>query len=300
MSLFAQKILHTVFYGNLFYGLCVAASAAETFALLNRPMIHPEFYGILFCATAIFYNYPYARIGTSHNPRGEWMIRNRKFIGQMQIALFIVLLILLMSQVEQYREAVKNLEIWQCATAGFFILLGTLYYGLNIATARYNLRSIGILKPLVIGTVWAGVTVIYPVLYDAAIHQTSADFSLTAKILFVKTMVFIALLAIMFDIKDYPADSRNRLKTIVVRWGLRRTLFRVIIPSAVVLLVGLTLMALYRDLNPMRFALLAFPILMLIPTGYSLTRRRTLLFYLVAIDGLILVKAVFGILASGF
>lgn len=300
MKPFAQKILHTVFYGNLFYGLCVVASAAETLALLTRPLHYPAFYGILFCATVIFYNYPYARIGTSHNPRGEWMIRNRKLIGRMQIALLIVLLALLIIQAKQYREVLNNIEFWEWATAAVFVLLGFLYYGLNIATVRYNLRSIGILKPLVIGMVWAGITVVYPVLYDAAINHTPAGFSLTTKVLFIKTTIFIALLAIMFDIKDYPADSRNRLKTIVVRWGLRRTLFRVIIPSSVVLLVGLTLMAFYRDLNPVRFALLAFPILMLIPTGYSLTRRRTLLFYLIAIDGLILLKAVFGILASGF
>jgi hypothetical protein len=38
----------------------------------------------------------------------------------------------------------------------------------------------------------------------------------------------------MFDIKDYAADHNHQLKTFVVRYGLRKTIFYILIPLTLV------------------------------------------------------------------
>jgi 4-hydroxybenzoate polyprenyltransferase len=297
-----KRWIEAFFYANFFYGLCVVASAVETLRLVGLPWQFTELYILLFAATVLFYNYPYARLETARksNARAIWHVRHRKKLRFLQVVLTLLIAFLSIRFLMENMDQLEVLSAQQILLAIAIPLLGLLYYGLNVSRARYNLRSIGLLKPFIIGLVWAGVTVVYPELYVCIVSGQPVTLDTQSVILFTKTVLFIALLAMMFDIKDYSADSRNRLQTIVVRVGLRRTLFRVILPSAVVILLSLTFAAVVRDFGLVRTILFVIPVLALFPAAYSLRKRRSLLFYLAAIDGIILLKAVCGIAASYF
>lgn len=48
-------------YGNYFLGICAAAKALETVALLGLPGGQAWLLGFVFCGTVLFYTYPYVR-----------------------------------------------------------------------------------------------------------------------------------------------------------------------------------------------------------------------------------------------
>jgi 4-hydroxybenzoate polyprenyltransferase len=135
----------------------------------------------------------------------------------------------------------------------------------------------------------------YPVLYHHTANQIDLQITLELVLLFIKNFIFITVLAIMFDIKDYAADNNQQLKTFVVRIGLRKTIFAIIIPLTV---VGFTISILYewqQQFSTFRMILnsLIFPLILLV--AYTLHNRKSILFYLIVIDGLMLVKAICGI-----
>ncbi len=109
--------------------------------------------------------------------------------------------------------------------------------------------------------------------------------------------MFITMLCILFDIKDYAADHNEELKTFVVRYGLRKTLFFIIIPLT---LVGWGVFLMYgisHSFPPLRMVINTIPFILLIIVTYHMHRRKSILYYLAIIDGLMLIKAVCGIAA---
>ncbi|TXE07323.1 hypothetical protein ES711_11160 [Gelidibacter salicanalis] len=79
-----------------------------------------------------------------------------------------------------------------------------------------NLRNIGGIKVYVIGVVWAGVTVLLPVLNDGAAF--SMDVWLTA----FQRFLLVMLLMLPFEIRDLQYDSL-RLATIPQKIGIKNT-----------------------------------------------------------------------------
>ena len=108
--------------------------------------------------------------------------------------------------------------------------------------------------------------------------------------------MFIAVLGIMFDIKDYAADHNRRLKTFVVQVGLRKTLFYIILPLSLIGFISFELYALLFRFNWVRIFFNTIPFILLLIVGYSMHQRRSIMYYLVIIDGIILIKAICGIL----
>ena len=108
--------------------------------------------------------------------------------------------------------------------------------------------------------------------------------------------MYITMLCVMFDIKDYAADHNKQLKTFVVLYGLRKTIFYFIIPLSLVGLGTFVLFAVLRDFPVLRILINTVPFILLIIVAYSMHRRKSILYYLAIIDGLMLVKAVCGII----
>jgi hypothetical protein len=101
----------------------------------------------------------------------------------------------------------------------------------------------------------------------------------------------------MFDIKDYASDSGSRLNTFVVKFGLRKTIFFIILPLCIVGLGTFVFYGITKHFHPIKITLNVFPFLLLILTAYSLYSRRSLLYYLAVVDGLMLVKGICGTVA---
>ena len=175
-----------------------------------------------------------------------------------------------------------------------------LYYGLPAIPRGFALRRNGWLKPLVIGFVWAGLVVAYPILLARLQYGRDTQLSLFPVLLFIKTMMFVAVLAILFDIKDRYGDRRLGLSTVVTRVGTKRTLFQVSLPLTLLGVATFLSYATMRHLTTPRVLLVLAPFALLVAGIVSLTRPRTILYYLVVIDGLMLAKALLDILAMRF
>ncbi len=100
----------------------------------------------------------------------------------------------------------------------------TFLYAVPIVPKRFfldqkqKLRSIGGLKVYIIAIVWAGVTVILPLV--------NADYAINATVLFMLLQRFLFVLALMlpFEIRDLKYDDL-KLATIPQKIGVRRTKF---------------------------------------------------------------------------
>ena len=112
--------------------------------------------------------------------------------------------------------------------------------------------------------------------------------------------MFVAVLAILFDIKDRDLDQRGGLSTIVTLVGLEHTLFRVSIPLTVLGIVTFLSFATRQQFTTPRVVLVLIPFGLLLAGIVSLTRHRSVLYYLAVVDGLMLAKAVFDIWAFQF
>jgi hypothetical protein len=184
----------------------------------------------------------------------------------------------------------------------FFILLfplvAALYYGINYKIiGSVNLRNVGWMKPFVIGFTWAGLANVYPIVFYDIVHGTTAPINLIAVLLFIKNFMFVTVLCIMFDIKDYAMDSNQQLKTFVVKNGLRKTIFYILIPLSIAGLGSFLLYGSTHHFSLMKILLNTIPFICMIAVAYSLHKRKGIMYYLILIDGLMLLKAICGTIA---
>jgi 4-hydroxybenzoate polyprenyltransferase len=119
-------------------------------------------------------------------------------------------------------------------------------------------------------------------------------------LLFTKALMFIAVLAILFDIKDRESDRRAGISTVVTLVGLERTLFQVSLPLTVLGIATILSYATMQYLTIQRVVLVLTPLGLLVAGIFSLRRPRTILYYLTAIDGLMLAKALLDIWAMRY
>lgn len=296
---FNNYLLEWIFYGNYFYGICAVAQSIEATLQQGFPLSNWFYYTLVFVGTVLYYNYPYARRQkrNSYNPRIVWHAKHYRYMFANQVLLTGILLAAGIFILTGYSHLHKNINSLHLFLLLIFPVVAGLYYGLNVLSGKYNLRSIGWLKPFIIGFTWSGLVTIYPILWQHIQQGTMYSFTLFGCILFIKNMMFVAMLCIMFDIKDYASDHVSKLKTFVVRLGLRKTIFYILIPLTILGLFTFITYALTQHFSPMKIAINMIPFILLLLVARALRKRRSLMYYLVVIDGLMLVKAACGITA---
>lgn len=294
---FQSTIIQFVFFGNYFYGLCAVSLAIEASLQQDYPLNSIWFYIFLFTATVLYYTRAYIteKKTGNNNPRSLWYWNNRKFVLASQLVLTVVTLSYPLFLLVKRFDFIFSLPVFTWLTLISFPLVGALYYGINHRFfSKYKLRNIGWLKPFLIGFVWAGLVTVYPVIFYDIENKAVSLPDWTTIFLFVKNFMFITLLCIMFDIKDYAADHNKQLKTFVVQAGLRKTIFLILIPLCILGLGSYLLFGVTRQFSDARILMNVIPFLLLIAVAYSMYRRKSIFYYLIVIDGLMLVKALCG------
>lgn len=293
-----------LFFGNYFYGICAVSLSIE--ASLQQGLIINTalYYIILFLGTVLFYTYAYAHINepNSNNIRTRWYSKHFNSIKIRQIIRVVLIIIFSIYYINEkisipyffhFLENKKSLLVFIT-----FPITGLLYYGISsTGLSKYNIRSIGWLKPILIGFTWAGIVTIYPSIFSSAEQQNIFSLNTIHYLLFIKNMMFITVLCIMFDIKDYASDYNKSLKTFVVHFGLRNTIFYILIPLSA---LGLSTFLVYgasHHFSILKLIINTLPFILLIQTAYSMKARKSIFYYLIVIDGLMLVKAICGSLA---
>jgi hypothetical protein len=298
-----QSLIALVFFSNYFYGLCAIALSIEASLQQNFPLNSLAFYIFSFCITVLYYTKAYItekKTGLS-NPRSVWYYEQRRIVFISQVVLTVYAVVFLVILLSRHFQFIFRLPTISWVLMFTFPVVAALYYGINHRTfAKYNLRNIGWLKPFIIGFVWAGLVTVYPIMFYDVAKEIVYVPDWSGGFLFVKNFMYITVLCIMFDIKDYAADHNKHLKTFVVKAGLRKTIFVIVIPLCVLGLTSYIFYSVVRSFSMLRMFFNIIPFILLIAVAYSLHRRKSIFYYLIVIDGLMMIKAVFGIFAMMF
>jgi hypothetical protein len=296
-SLMNNSFTRFFFYGNYFYGICAIALSIEASLQQKFPLNTPYYFLAVFCITVVYYCRAYIteiNINTT-NERSLWYDKHKRFVFWSQAILTLIVLVHLFLWVQEDWERIKKTSVTEIVLIVVFPLVGLLYYG--VSGTRYSLRNIGWLKPFVIGFAWAGLVTFYPIIFYSIHHNQPYEITVIGCLLFLKNFMFVSVLCIMFDIKDYASDSEFKLNTFVVKFGLRRTIFFIILPLCVVGLGTFVFYGITKHFHPMKITLNVLPFILLIITAYTLSTRRSLLYYLIVVDGLMLIKGICGTMA---
>jgi len=291
------------FFGNFFYGICTVALSIETSIQRDYPLNNYWYYILLFTATVVYYTMAYINVSVpdKNNIRAVWYMQHRKNIILSQLILSIISIIAVFFLIYPILPHILQMPWYQWTLIILFPLSALLYYGVLLPHYHLlNLRNTGWLKPFVIGFVWSGVVSIYPVMFYCINRNIPYILSAFGLVLFIKNMMFITVLCIMFDIKDYASDYNTELKTFVVKMGLRKTIFNIMIPLSVLGFGSFLTYNFIHHFPPGRIIINTIPFILLIIVAYSMYQRKPILYYLAIIDGLMLIKAICGIIGSTF
>lgn len=292
--------IHGFFFSNYFYGICSVALTIEATLQQEFPFNSIYYFIFSFAVTVLYYTRAYIteRPSSSPNPRTQWYWTNRKFVFGSQLFFTIIAATYLVWLLLKHHLFILELPLVNWALTLAFPFVAALYYGINHRRfVKFKLRNIGWLKPFIIGFVWAGLANVYPILFYNIENHTNYLPGLIGLFLFIKNFMFIAVLCIMFDIKDYAADHNRQLKTFVVKIGLRKTIFYVLIPLCIAGLASFIFYATQRGFSIEKILINTIPFLLLLSVAYSMHRRKSIFYYLVIIDGLMLIKAICGSIA---
>jgi hypothetical protein len=297
---FWSSLIHFIFFGNYFYGICAVALSIEAGLQQRFPLNSILYYSLIFLATVIFYTKAYLSENTmaNSNPRSQWYAANQVFVQSSQFIYILLCISIIIYIAIQYKPTILNLNATEWILGLSFPSVALLYYGIDNKSQKiFSLRNIGWLKPFVIGLVWAGLVTIYPILYFSIIHNTHFELTQIGILLFIKNLMFVTMLCVLFDIKDFASDSNQQLKTFVVKAGLRKTIFSFVIPLSILGWGSFVFYGIMHHFHPVKILLNTIPFLLLVLIAYSLHRPKSILYYLILIDGLMLIKAIFGSLA---
>lgn len=267
---------------------------------LGLPLNETVYYIGLFLAPVIYYTYAYKSINDSTpiaNQRTRWFRENKKLVHWSQVGMIILCIGIFSFLIFKHFNEIIRLPLIYYSIGFGVLCVGIFYYGLiSKKLFGFNLRNSGWTKAFIIGFVWACCANIFPLIMLRI--ETGQDYFHTDLWvwLFIKNWLFCTVNAIMFDIKDYPSDSNLYLRTFVVSFGLRRTIYFIIVPLLLAGLISFCIFALIKEFSIIQFSFNLIPFLLTLAIAFSMLRRHSIFYYLIVIDGVILVKALCGIL----
>lgn len=294
-----RGIIGSFFFSNYFLGILAVALSLETSFQLSLPFNSSLWYILLFSGVVTYYTYAY--ISSKHqpfaeNPRTRWYQRHRKAVKISQVLLILAFSWSGLEYLRRYFGALESLHWSSWAILSGTLLAAASYYG---KLPFLNLRNSGWTKPVTIGLCWAASVSLLPLV---SLQLENGGYTqvpwLLAIWLFVKNWMFCSVNAILFDIKDYADDSNRRLKTFVVSYGARFTIMLILLPMILLGVASFLFFSYYRGLNIYQIAINLVPFALTLCIALSMHKPRPILYYLVVIDGMLLVKAICGITAT--
>lgn len=295
-----HRIIEYIFFSNFFMGIMALALNIETNVRSQLPLNRIDYYLFTTSITILFYLFAYRvpkSINSSINPRIDFYVKHRKLIRYFTIVLYVV-------------STFTGLSIFIATYQNLFALNWIHYFILAItfilSTSYYNwkfglsLRKYTWFKPTLIAWTWAVTTVYLPLLILQLENYSKVRFDLGFYFLFIQTFMYFIVNAIMFDMKDYEDDTNRKIKTFVVKYGYFQTLNLIIYPLIGLGFLSFIFYGFYFNLNLISVFLLEIPVLFMALFAYKLNRKKSILYYLVAIDGMIVFKAIFGMLSTLF
>lgn len=283
-----KKLLQPAFdfllFSNIFMALCSVAQGLLTFYLIGAKPVYPVC-GLLVASTLAIYNFSIL-ISKPKQPENSPYRRVRWFFSHYRLMVTITIVSVL-SLVPLFFLISMPSKILMIFLGGISVCYGLPLF--SIGDKKFGLRNIPGLKLFLITLVWSMSIVLLPILEAQAIQQIIISMR-DATILIAKRFLFIAAIAIPFDIRDLFDDKQFGLKTIPVAWGEKNAYL-----ICQVLLVGyLVLLFLFKGngFNTDFLALTASIIL----TGWLIFRskwEKDEYYYFFYLDGSLILQYVF-------
>lgn len=269
-----KAVFQTFIYGAIFISLCTVGLCMETSLLLDLPFNSFYFYLLVFSATLGQYNIHYY-IKHDANPESDrffWTLQNRH-----------IHLILNIIGATGVIIGLFHLKPGNFMVLGIIAAITVLYsFPFLPFRKKKRLKDFGLLKILTLTYVWTLITVWFPVVNLTAI---TADF----RLVFMQRFAFMFALCLAFDIRDMASDSKKGIQTLPVALGIRWS-YLIIYATLVIFLV----LSILHFRHTHQFMQLNAMILSALATFFMVEQAKnnhTDLFYLAAIDGMMLLQA---------
>ncbi|MCC6634342.1 MAG: hypothetical protein IT251_02420 [Chitinophagaceae bacterium] len=296
-----KKLTDIFFYGNFFAGLCAVMLCIETNMQHGFALNGIHFYTIIFLGTAWYYTYTYVKNLPNEllDDRIIWYKKNTSSLKQTQNILLIFLIADIVFFVIKYEASFIKMASIQYGQIFLFPLVALTYtFNLLPFPEIKKLRRIGWLKPFIVGFVWSGFVSVYPIIfYQIQTNIGNEIFAMPSGLLWLKNFMFISTLCVMFDLKDFEIDKKDGLKTFAVQFGVSNTIKYIIIPLVIICIAAFIIFVEQNHFPYQRILLNIIPYLFLILISFALLKKkRKIIYYLFVIDGLMILKAICGIL----
>lgn len=219
-----QHIASVLIYGRVWIAICVFCYVQTSFILFYENYAIQPFAVILALGSYLLYIVPFLYFGLikktrrASNPRQIWIEeRITRLYATGAVALLGLLIAVFM----------HPSIVWLLVEKGFVIALISVLYMLPVIPwkgKRYALREMGDLKPVILTLVWWYMGA-YIVAKESP-HVMSCfktHLSLTGSFLLALQFVFMLILCVMFDIRDYDNDKQNNIRTWPVALGVGHT-----------------------------------------------------------------------------
>lgn len=292
-----NKIIRVFFYSNIFLGICAMALCIESNLLFNISLNSYTFYWFIFFCTCLYYTMIYVRsVGVkNYNDRTIWYRNNLiavKKICYISIGITAALAVILLTENTRTFLALSFLQI------GLLVTFPVIACWYTFSPAFFHIKKIrltGWIKPFIVSLTWAGMVTVYPLFIYRVQMRKESGTEVSFLLLFVLNFLFFSINAIIFDIKDYRTDSFHRLKTYPVLLGIRNTFRFIIFPVVILDFIVFFLFQHHQHFSVLQTGIQLVPHLLLIYIILIHRQQRSVLYYLAAVDGLVIVKALCGI-----
>lgn len=259
----------------------------------------PPLYLLVFCsfATQFFYNGAYLLQNKNDNPlnaRAKWYRLNKAYLNIYQVIVFLLLSIIgsySLFQIQRLPDLSEGILLVS------LLVLSIAYYGITVNNQRFSLRGLGWTKPFVIALSWTGMVVWFPTIFFRLNHANEAFDPVALLLVSSNNFIVITVLAIVFDVKDYADDKNEDIKTFVVRFGLNTTITTLLLPLTLLGLAVTLAISRFFDYPLLAVVCQLLPYLLMGLLIYSLKKKRSIYFYLLLVDGVIIMKGISGIAA---
>ena len=257
-------------FTNVYVALCGAALTAATGCLLGLPVRIDHTSGLVFCCTLVIYNLDrLVEPNPGESEHEQWVERHLKFLWVLTAcsAIAAVYLSTRLSHV-----ALISLPIAGVVAIGYCLPV------LPYRGRWYRLKAVPGAKLLLIALVWTYATAGLPML-ESGITLNSSN----AMILLTR-FFFIAAVALPFDLPDMQRDQRSGIKTIPTLLGIRATRS---------VAWGLVIASAFTAILTPWPAASALLISCACTAGLisMLSPQRGVFYFMVALDGMLLVQA---------
>jgi 4-hydroxybenzoate polyprenyltransferase len=231
-----------------------------------------------------------------YNERTVWYRQNISAIKKILNAAIILVLAFIVIIVVKNITTLFSLSVSQVLLIIAFPLIAASYTFSSKILPFRKIRQVGWIKPFIVGLTWSGWVTVYPiVLWQVQRGQAGNPAIFPSFLFWLQNFLFFSIIAIIFDLKDYRTDFRYNLKTYPVILGIRKTFYLIIIPATFLNIIVFFLFADQQNFSAIQKVIQFIPYVLLLCVLIFYRQHRSLLYYLVVVDGLVFVKAVCGI-----